>query len=234
MIFAFDVDGTITPSRGKMDTEFKSWFLDFVKNNRVILVTGSDRPKTIEQIGEDLFNSVEYCFNCAGNEVYHRGDLHYRNEWKPSKDLVDFLDHKLQTTTYTELYGNHIEVRTGLVNFSIVGRNATGNQRTRYYEWDKIHQERSSIALQIKSKFKELDAQVGGETGVDIFERGKDKSQILNYFNDEKIIFFGDRQDPEGNDYTLKMAIIENDRGSCNHVKDWKETWRLLNEDLSK
>ena len=31
MFYVFDVDGTLTPSRGKIDVEFKAWFLDFAR-----------------------------------------------------------------------------------------------------------------------------------------------------------------------------------------------------------
>ena len=54
--FIFDVDGTLTPSRGKIDPQFEEWFKQFITLNTVCLVTGSDRLKTIEQIGEMLFN----------------------------------------------------------------------------------------------------------------------------------------------------------------------------------
>jgi hydroxymethylpyrimidine pyrophosphatase-like HAD family hydrolase len=54
-IILFDVDGTLTPSRGKMDPEFKKEFLNFQKAYKVCFVTGSDDVKTIEQVGEDVF-----------------------------------------------------------------------------------------------------------------------------------------------------------------------------------
>ena len=56
--YIFDVDGTLTPSRGKIDTGFLNFFNEFVEENNVYLATGSDAPKTIEQIGQPLFNSV--------------------------------------------------------------------------------------------------------------------------------------------------------------------------------
>ena len=65
--YIFDVDGTLTPSRGKIDPEFLEFFNEFIKENKVYLATGSDAPKTIEQIGQDLFNSVERVYNCSGN-----------------------------------------------------------------------------------------------------------------------------------------------------------------------
>ena len=59
----FDVDGTLTPSRDKIDPQFAEWFKQFVTVNTVCLVTGSDRIKTIEQIGEMLFNMCDMAYN---------------------------------------------------------------------------------------------------------------------------------------------------------------------------
>ena len=49
--FIFDVDGTLTPSRGEINPAFKAFLMEFAQRNKVYLVTGSDKPKTVEQIG---------------------------------------------------------------------------------------------------------------------------------------------------------------------------------------
>ena len=49
MIYIFDIDGTLTPSRNKMDENFHDFFMNFVKIHRVWLISGSDHTKTIEQ-----------------------------------------------------------------------------------------------------------------------------------------------------------------------------------------
>ena len=48
--YIFDIDGTLTLSRSRMDKAFANWFEHFATHNAVYLVTGSDRPKTLEQI----------------------------------------------------------------------------------------------------------------------------------------------------------------------------------------
>ena len=68
--FIFDVDGTLTPSRGIIDTHFKMFFNTFCLENDVYLVTGSDKPKTIEQLGEDTYNLCKRVYNCSGGDVY--------------------------------------------------------------------------------------------------------------------------------------------------------------------
>ena len=70
MNYIFDVDGTLTPSRQKIDFKFSEFFKEFCENNDVYLVTGSDRSKTMEQIGEDIYNACKKVYQCSGNQVY--------------------------------------------------------------------------------------------------------------------------------------------------------------------
>ena len=229
-IILFDVDGTLTPSRGTMNPKFKQYFLNFQKKFKVCFVTGSDNAKTIEQVGSDVFAAAQYSFNCSGNEIYKNGKLQSTTGWTAPDTLIDFLEICLEYTHYTEKCGNHIERRPGMVNFSVVGRDATQEQRDLYYEWDKKHNERSQIATAINWRWaNELQADVGGEISIDIFPKGKDKAQILdNFKNKDKITFFGDRTEEGGNDYTLAKRIIDERRGEVFQVKDWKETWKKL------
>jgi phosphomannomutase len=194
-IILFDVDGTLTPSRGTMNPKFKQYFLNFQKKFKVCFVTGSDNAKTIEQVGSDVFAAAQYSFNCSGNEIYKNGKLQSTTGWTAPDTLIDYLEICLEYTHYTEKCGNHIERRPGMVNFSVVGRDATQEQRDLYYEWDKKHNERSQIATAINWRWaNELQADVGGEISIDIFPKGKDKAQILdNFKNKDKITFFGDR-----------------------------------------
>ena len=72
--FIFDVDGTLTPSRSKIDPEFKIWFTEFCVNNEVYLVTGSDYVKTQEQLGDYLLRWPVFVYNCSGSDVWAKGE----------------------------------------------------------------------------------------------------------------------------------------------------------------
>ena len=119
-----------------------------------------------------------------------------------------------------------------MVNFSVVGRNATIGERKMYVEYDLANKERIRIAKEFQKFFPAIQAVVGGETGIDIFPYGKDKAQIVEDFDDlnDTLHFFGDRMDPAGNDYPLKKVILDNDLGVCYSVDDWKHTWKLLKQ----
>lgn len=223
--FVFDVDGTLTPSRQKIDPQFEAWFSNFVEREKVWLVTGSDYPKTQEQLGSEICESVVTVYNCSGNDVWFKGKRVNSKPFKAPKELYDLMYGWLQASPFPLRTGNHIEERIGAINFSIVGRNANEDERRLYVKHDIEFRERESIAFEI-NHFENISATVGGETGIDIHRTGGDKSQILEDFNkDDEIHFFGDRMDEGGNDFSLAKA---NKRGKNYHVKDWRQTWEIL------
>lgn len=231
MKFIFDVDGTLTPSRGFINAEFGVWFSKFCETNDVYLVTGSDRPKTIEQLGEQIYCACKRVYNCSGNDVYKCDTNLKTSAWKLPEEAHQWLAEQLTASGFSVRTGNHFEHRPGMCNFSIVGRNANKDQRSQYKDWDRKYNERDYIAYNFNLLFPELDARPGGETGIDISGKGMDKSQIFYDFDqDDVLIFFGDRMDQHGNDYPLKKLIVDNNRGRCYHVKEWSETWKHLKD----
>jgi len=226
MNYIFDVDGTLTLSRQKINTEFKEFFLNFIKKNNCYLVTGSDYEKTLEQLGEDICENVTASFNCAGNSVWQKGKQTWANEWKLPADAREWLEGMLEESGFYRKTGNHIEERPGMVNFSIVGRNCNLEERAMYREWDQHKNERQFIAAAFEDTFG-LSAQVAGETGIDIVPPGADKSQVVGWI-EKPIVFFGDKMQLGGNDYPLVKALEQYSNTNSIQVKDWKDTQRML------
>ena len=226
--FIFDVDGTLTPSRKKIEHEFWAPFLIFCRNHDVYLVTGSDREKTVEQLGLDICYTAKRVYNCSGCDVYEKDKNVYKDTWKPSDEVKQFLQDELDYSQFMIRTDPHIEERPGCINFSILGRGANWTEREVYKEWDKDEHERVSIARRFNERFPDLYATVGGQTGLDIAPLGRDKSQILRDFNeDDELHFFGDRMEEGGNDHSLAEAIKK--RGGYAHsVNTYKDTWNLI------
>jgi len=233
--FIFDVDGTLTPSRGLIDGEFASFFTNFCDENYVYLITGSDYPKTVEQLGKTICEKVECVYNCSGNDVWKNGKNILTNNWTLPETAHGWLSEMLSESKFYRKTGLHFEHRPGMVNFSIVGRNANLEERAMYKEWDEHKNERNTIARQFNKLFPDIEARPGGETGIDIAPKGSDKSQIVKDFDpvDDILQFFGDRMDVAGNDYPLKKVILDKDLGFCYNIKDYKETWKILKDEFS-
>ena len=228
--YVFDVDGTLTPSRQAIDPQFNSFFCRFIDNHSVSLVTGSDIAKTKEQLGTLIPNRVEYCFNCSGSSIWSGPKNIHTDDWKLPFTTRTWLKDKLEESEFPLRTGHHIDDRPGLANFSIVGRNADLQQRKLYVEYDTKTNERQLIADLFNKDFVNLEARIGGETGLDIGPKGSNKSQILKWIKDEEIHFFGDAMHPGGNDEPLKLALQDYPKSKCYHVENWQETASILRE----
>ena len=229
--FIFDVDGTLTKSRQQIDLSFEVYMIKFCCKYDVYLVTGSDRAKTVEQVGLDIYYRSKRVYNCSGSDVYEKDNNVFKSDWKPSRKLINFLSDELDFSTFPHKTGNHIEHRPGGINFSILGRGEDSMKyRKEYVKWDINTTERILMSDRIKSEFPDLNIQIGGQTGLDISD--SDKSQILRDFNSEdELVFFGDMMKEGQNDYPLAVAVDK--RGGTNYsVNGWQDTYNKLKDIL--
>ena len=223
MNYVFDVDGTLTPSRGKIDKEFASFFLEFCHRQDVYLVSGSDYFKTLEQLGNDICIGVRAVFSCSTNAIYKQGTLVFRNDFELQKDEHETIMDFVIGSGFSDKVGPHIEYRIGSVNVSVVGRDCTPRQRADYIAWDMRTNERKHFVNQINFIHgQRLEAVIGGETGIDIYLRGHNKSNVRKYLVGP-ITFFGDRCEFGGNDYSLAKVADH-----FHFVRDWQQTYEIM------
>ena len=233
-IFMFDIDGTLTPSRLMMTEKFAKFFDKWSNENKYYLVTGSDLDKTKEQLPIAYIDKAEAIFTCCGNQMWRDNELIYNNKFELTSKLKNALDIVLMSSQYPHRYGNHIEDRGSMVNFSIVGRNCTQEQREDFYKWDNEKGERKKISTFLKQKFKDLDAVLGGQISIDIYPKGMDKSQIFNVIKQERLvqpdeyIFIGDRTKEGGNDYPLAKLMKETNNCYTFQTTGWEQTQEIL------
>ena len=238
-IFIFDVDGTLTPSRLPMTEEFQKFFKEWVKKNKFYLVTGSDLLKLQEQM---CFYDIEAerIFTCCGNEMWEpdphtvntSANLVYSHKFNIPDDLLKYLEDTLDSSDYPIKAGNHIEDRGSMVNFSMVGRKCSLQERKDYFKYDELTGEREKIAKYIRDTWEDLDAVIGGQISIDIYPKGKDKSQILEHIEKQhpkgEIIFIGDRIEEGGNDYPLAQLMDNITDCSWFQTDSWEHTIQIL------
>ena len=241
-IFIFDVDGTLTPSRLPMTEDFTMFFSLWSMDNPFYLVTGSDINKTKEQVPWYIFERAQAVFTCCGNEMWIGEEQKYRKEFKPSEKLIKYLELELKYSPYKEQCGNHIEDRETMLNFSIVGRDCTQEQRDEYFKYDNEKGERKRISEAIKRQFPDLDAVIGGQISIDIYPKGRDKSQVLEHIhshinldshtktlsNTYKYIFIGDGIENKGNDYALAELMDSVKNCKWYQTEGYQQTQKIL------
>ena len=243
-IFLFDVDGTLTPAKSKIDPEFSNIFLEWMTDKEVYIVSGGSFVRIIDQLGAAIVDKTGGVFACMGNifyqrreQVNHSGmnewDIIYENKFVAPKNLYRSLNSYVAKSDYHTKTGNHHEVRVGMLNFSIVGRNATMEQRAEYAAYDAEHGERQRIAEKLRKKYPDMDFVIGGAVSMDIFNKGNDKSQVIPRHLEEalesnQIHFVGDRIPSPGNDHALAEKLRRHKNGHAYEVETWEDTAELL------
>ena len=245
--FVFDVDGTLVASSLQLTDDNRETLLRFSEAMPTYLVSGSEFEKTRWQIGDLVFGPVRGVFNCTGNSFRVGGLPVFQSSFDLTGELADFLQDLLAGSGFTLRTGRHIDRRAGLVNFSVVGRNADLSERRKYVVWDQANGERERIAELINRQFGDVvSAQVAGETGIDLVEPGSDKGRVYRFLKDPfhcsqtgyshagfaRIVFFGDNCHPGGNDYPLAMQLDQR-VDTCHKVTSIGDTYRTLKRILA-
>ena len=240
--YLFDIDGVLTKPRQKMTDEFDEEFSKWIKEKQqighyVFLVSGSDLEKIQEQVLDMTYNFVDGIFCCMANEFYADGKQIYKNRIDIPCEMFDWLAKQVVNSEY--LYPNrshfpkYFEHRNGMLNFSICGRNCSGNERETYSKWDNDTRERQRIVYEFNQIFGDkYEAFLGGQISIDICEKGQDKSQAVKWLLDNervnKFVFVGDKCLKSGNDYSI-CKEIEKHNGRWHQVDyGFQETLKLL------
>lgn len=232
-IYIFDMDGTLTPARQQMDPDFARRFIIWAKSHMAYLAAGSNYEKVTEQLPPDIVASFSGIYSSMGNVFHQKGKEIYRNEIKLKKELLQTLEHFRKNTAYDgKLYGNYMELRPGMLNFSVLGRNCPFSERNLYNEWDNKHHEREQIVAELNQKFPEYETSVGGKISIDIVTKGGGKEQVAAKIRaahpNDKIIFIGDRTEKGGNDYALAETLRAMDNTEVIAIKSPKDVLEYL------
>jgi phosphomannomutase len=228
----FDMDGTLTDPRQPISEDVVNVLRDVKAPIKKYLVTGSDMSKIDEQIPNnlllELFNRVYACngtrvWNCdldmddelgaVEPELLHKTSL--RDHYSEA-DISHIVNTLLKTAyeTHTKIKtGTFVEWRESQINFSIVGRNCTKEQREDYVKWDAKSGEREKIVAQLREHFRGwgLSFRLGGQISIDITREGWDKSYAFKNMieSPDQCVFFGDKICKDGNDLDIAMKCAK-------------------------
>ena len=237
-IVLFDLDGTLTPAREAMDPGMLDDIESLQQYADVGIVTGSPFPYISEQAAEFL-NQFDFhedsgimrIMPCNGTQLYistgfgykkihdanmksELGDEIYRRlVW-----VISNLQVNLMEGVDIPLSGNFISYRGSMLNWCMIGRDATPEDRATFTELDAKFKIRQTLSKALKDNLDEfkiegIEHAIGGNTSIDVFPAGWDKRYALQHIQDyDNVYFVGDRCEPGGNDYTLYEVIDEDKR----------------------
>jgi len=247
-LIAFDLDGTLAPSKSFLPDEMAGVFGNLLDHFEVCVISGGKFGQFETQLLNGLRASGTqlqklhlmptcgtqyFTYDLAGekwNQVYAE-NFTEAEKAKIITTLNDGIDHLKYRET--KVYGEIIEDRGSQITFSALGQDIVaelGDEGVQLKEeWDPDSSKKNKLRDYLADRLPEFEVRVGGGTSIDITKPGIDKAYGMNKLMDlldvskEEILFMGDRIQPGGNDYPVKEMGID-----CIEVSSWQDTAKIL------
>ena len=255
-IFLFDMDGTLTPPRKKIERAVICALRALSEIGKIGIVTGSGYDYLMQQCMPMFEISGVPCdrvilFPCNGTKHYNWGPGRKFNLVSES-DMIEEIgrekyNYMIQTllsfqvmisVTYDLPYtGTFFQYRGSMLNWCPIGRAAGDEERAAWVSTDLEKGIRDHFLKETLSLFKEksisASAALGGSTSIDIYPEGWDKTFCLNHLDDyDNIYFVGDKCGPTGNDYPLYSLLESTGKSFVTSSPD--ETVTIINDIILK
>jgi phosphomannomutase len=218
-----DMDGTLTPPRGRMSHNIGQALLGLAYYADLGIVSGSNfeyvYEQTTEVLGSYSLTNRTTLMPCNGTQVYDhtnkgwvkRFSVSMREELgeeiylKLVKEILECQAEIVVGLPEIPITGKFVNYREGTINWSLIGRDATQKQRDFFAEYpnNNILRKLFMDHLSIRVNSGNLDYALGGQTGIDIFPKGWDKTFALRHLEGRECWFIGDRCEPGQNDFHI-------------------------------
>ncbi|HVV25598.1 MAG TPA: HAD-IIB family hydrolase [Candidatus Saccharimonadales bacterium] len=243
-LIAFDLDGTLAPSKSTLPKRMAELFNRLLENFEVCIISGGKyelfQRQVLTQITDDpqLLKKL-HLMPTSGTRYYsydmanHEWRLEYAEDFTADerKKIIKALEEGLKESGHKaqKTYGDVIEDRGSQITVSVFGQDIVdvlGDEGVRIKEaWDPDNSKKHKLREVVAPKIPEFQVRVGGLTGVDVTKPGIDKAygmeKLMQTAKLEKadILYMGDRIVEGGNDYAVyKMGI------DCISVRNWEDT----------
>lgn len=241
-LIAFDLDGTLAPSKSHFDDRMVELFNRLLENYHVCVISGAKydlfQRQFLTQIttNPELLNKL-HLLPTTGTRYYRYVDgewqLQYAEDFTPAdkKRIIDALKSGWEEAgeKIEKTYGPTIEDRDSQITLSPLGQEVVamlGDEGLKIKEkWDPDMKKRMKVAKVVHDKLSDFSVKVAGLTSIDVTIPGVDKAYGMNKlidatgFSKEEILFMGDKIVPGGNDYAVQQMGID-----CISVEKWQDT----------
>lgn len=220
-VVAFDLDNTLARSKKPMSPEMGRRISTLTTLIPVAIVTGGSfaliDSQVLAMLTDDADRTHLHLMPTSGTRYYrwsgsdwHREYAHDMNSDDRRNVIAALERHAREQGIWCEHpWGDCIEDRGSQITFSALGQRAPIERKE---AWDPDNAKKNRLAEAVGRDFPHLAVHSGGSTSVDVSQRGIDKAyavRILASLLDTqvgRIIYVGDRMDPDGNDYPAAMA----------------------------
>lgn len=241
-LIAFDLDGTLAPSKSHFDPRMVALFDRLLAKYHVCVISGGKyelfQRQFLTQITTEA-DSLErlHLMPTSGTRYYKYQD----NEWQQQyaedftpdekKKIIKALQEGFEESGLKpdKFYGEPIEDRDSQITLSVLGQEIVaelGEEGLRIKNsWDPDHKKKAKIRDLVQPKIPDFNVRAAGVTSIDVTRPGIDKAYGLNKlmniagFSKDELLFMGDGIFPGGNDYAVEEMGVD-----CISVRSWEDT----------
>jgi phosphomannomutase len=234
-LIAFDLDGTLAPSKSPLPDRMESLLVRLLDSFKVCVISGGKYQLFQTQVLANLHASPRQLANLhlmptSGTRYYHYQDndwrLIYAEDLSQSQKttIISALNEGLDESGWRpkKTWGEIVEDRDSQITLSILGQLAPLKEKE---SWDPDGSKKIALRDIIAPKIPEFEVRAAGTTSIDVTKPGIDKAygmqKLMQYANIEKsdILFMGDKLLEGGNDYPVKAMGID-----TLEVTRWEDT----------
>jgi phosphomannomutase len=232
-LIVFDLDGTLAPTKARMDNEMAELVERLLMTKKVAIIGGGKYELFKYQFLDKLDIPKELYKNLSLFPVTSTTYLRYNNGWKKvyAHNLTNTEINKIYASIKSVLkdinyrepdktYGKVIENRGSQVTFSALGQDVVKILGKKGIELkNKWRDENTSVKLKIAKQLQkylpDLEVHAAGHTSIDITKKGIDKGyglrQIEKYLHVpiSKMLFIGDAIFKGGNDHAVTKTPVD-------------------------
>lgn len=236
--FIFDIDGTIAANGSDVAEELIRTIRSLKRIGATIAIaSGSPLEKLQRQLYEsNLLGWSKVILTSMGAKIYN-------NKLEPLSTYGEKLENRKELKAYLEQlhtesryrskapFAECAELRDNcMINFSIVGWNATKLERENYAKYDAIALERRMLCANVLRRFPEIKAMIGGKVSIDVVPDALGKDQVYKYLKGhDHYHVFGDRFGIYGNDVGLATGLKNNGlNGTIYDIKNVSDVNQIL------
>ncbi len=213
-LICFDLDGTLTQHRSKLEEENKAVLDALGKKYKLLMVGAGGAERIYGQMNE-------YPIDILGNYgmeesriVDGRFVIVRRTVTSPDKDLfiknAQYLREKYE---YTQFKGEGIEFHsTGMVTFPLLGTKADIADKIAF---DPTREKRKVLYPEVLALFPDYTVYIGGSSSFDFSEKKYNKYDAImtyakeNGYEKEEILYVGDDFGDGGGDSHVRIGGLD-------------------------
>ncbi|WP_092538088.1 HAD-IIB family hydrolase [Actinomyces ruminicola] len=242
-LVAFDLDGTLAPSKSPMPERMAAALRALLDVVPVCVISGGQIGQFREQVLARLgatpseLGRLHLMPTCGTRYYTHNPDdgdwtLVYANDLTPTQveQACTVVEAEARRLGLWEehTWGPALEDRGSQITFSALGQEAPLEAKQ---AWDPTGEKKARLRDAVAALLPDLEVRSGGSTSVDITRKGIDKAYGMRKLAEvtsiplEQMLFVGDRLDPQGNDYPVKAMGV-----ACQAVDTWEDTAAFVAE----